>query len=197
MIRIHNGQATAQLVGFGFILRTLHYVSLIATSTEVKSFKASLIQCKSHSADGYGTFKRDKDHHWQDFKVAIPGTPFLHYVFTSLDINSLLLINPPAAITFTDEWKTLEYAERVKRQKEWETWRDQLAPALLRRSLNDHSNLPIPPEWENEIYKAGKRKGLINEGSATGDCAWLASRSTDEKLWHAAIAPLLLNGSIC
>ena len=196
MHNIHNGQATAQLAGFGYVNRTLHYVSMIATSTVVKSFKASLIKGASHNIDGHGTYKVDKNATWNDFKSAIPHSPFVHYVFISSTPTTLLLVNAPHSAQLTDAFNSLDITKRRAFSDERATFVKTHLPALLRRNLNEHTPLPIPPEWEEEVFKETQSRHHIAPGTSMGDCAYIGIRIEDDEAWKRLISSLVLSGRV-
>ena len=195
-MNIHNGQVSAQLAGFGSIGRTLHYLSLLATSTAIKSFKASLLKGTIHSIDGHGSYKHERGTDWRDFKTAIPNTPFIHYVFLALRDNDLLLVNPDHASMLTDAYRELGLTERRAFANGRAEFANAQLPALLRRNLNEHTSLPIPPEWDLELWKSAQYHNRVHAGTYEGDCAYIGYRDSEEPLWKSLVKSLVLSGRV-
>jgi hypothetical protein len=191
---ISNDNANLDLLGAGAYDGRLHYVSVVGTSQEVRSLKATIVSGKSlHSL--VGRVKHEKGAPWSAFSSSVPNSFFHHWIWISLDPDTITLIEPKAILSALK-------AQECENQEQYNEYQKQRAdyikelrttdlPKRLVRNVNKGLPIPLDEAWSEQIASKALLHRLIRAGSSHGDCIGIYHRETDPAQWKALTIELL------
>jgi hypothetical protein len=191
MLTATNGQVSAMLVGAAAYSRRLYYLSVIGTQAELKSLKAGIVTGKSLQVSRIGSCSHRRSEPWRDFTAPIPNSPFHHWIWLAEEPAFVLVTNYHAASLAS----TRDSDETAIVRAQVNAGRDEAAATALWNSLA-HTNLPIPRQWAQPLYRAAQLHNKLHTAYITGDCTYAALRTADTKDWEWLISKLVAKGEL-